>query len=113
MNKIICVKCRKYACAYFLAGLTGLALYNGVSPPPAHAVGTMMTTGLATGTTSGNEISISTISGSPIGVIYDQVIGTPRTFVRQDKQRVQAAPLPLSSKIGSTVRAGHPPPRTV
>src|SRR5690348_7344848 len=84
-SSIVCRKCQKLGravCACWLAGWGVVVPIKDVGPPPAHAVDAIMST--AATTTSG-----SAISGSA-SLIHDQVIGTPRIGVWQDRQREMA-----------------------
>jgi hypothetical protein len=82
---------------------------NDVGLPPAHAVGPIAITVGGTGASSTAPSSISAISGGPVGMIYDQVIGAPRISIRQDRQREMAQVATPSSgeETGSTAGAGH------
>src|SRR5690348_4401870 len=109
-SSIVCRKCQKLGravCACWLAGWGVVVPIKDVGPPPAHAVDAIMST--AATTTSG-----SAISGSA-SLIHDQVIGTPRIGVWQDRQseRAQAATPSSSEETGRTAGAGDQPPRAV
>jgi hypothetical protein len=83
---------------------------NNVGLPPAHAVDTIMTTALSSGT------SLSAGSGmwGSVSVIHDQVIGTPRISIWQDRQRelAQAASPSSSEETDGTAEAGPTAIRT-
>jgi hypothetical protein len=89
MSSVYCVKCRKLgliACVCVALAMSAAGAPTD-GPASAHAVSAI---GIgATGTTSANPTSISTIFG-PVAVIHDENTGTPRLSVWQDRQRGRA-----------------------
>lgn len=77
-------------------GLAVAAPIKDVGMPPAHAVGTVMNAATS---------AVSTASG--VSFIHDQVTGTPRIVVWQDKQRElsQSATPSSSEETGGTAGA--------
>jgi hypothetical protein len=108
-SSIVCRRCQKLGravCACWLAGWAVVVPIKNVGLPRAHVAEAKMST--ATTATSG-----SVISGSA-SLIHDQIVGSSRIGVWQDRQneRTQTAS-PSSSETSTTAGGGYQPPRTV
>src|ERR1700731_1605596 len=95
-SSIVCRRCQKLGravCACWLAGWAVAVSIKNVGLPPAYAADAIM----STATTSG-----SVISGSA-SLIHDQIVGSSRIGVWQDRQNEWAqTATPSSSETGRT-----------